>query len=72
MELRLPVPCLVVLVGASGSGKSTWAATMFHDSEIVSSDRLRGMVGAGEDDQQAGTAALPSSTRWWLSESDAG
>ena len=23
MELRLPVPCLVVLVGASGSGKST-------------------------------------------------
>jgi F420-dependent oxidoreductase-like protein len=58
MELRLPVPCLVVLVGASGSGKSTWAATMFHDSEIVSSDRLRGMVGAGEDDQQAGTAAF--------------
>jgi F420-dependent oxidoreductase-like protein len=31
---------------------------MFHASEVVSSDRLRGMVGAGEDDQQAGTAAF--------------
>jgi F420-dependent oxidoreductase-like protein len=31
---------------------------MFEESEIVSSDRLRGMVGAGEDDQQAGTAAF--------------
>jgi F420-dependent oxidoreductase-like protein len=58
MELRLPVPCLVVLVGPSGSGKSTWAANTFHDSEVVSSDRLRGMVGAGEHDQQAGTAAF--------------
>jgi F420-dependent oxidoreductase-like protein len=31
---------------------------MFHESEVISSDRLRGMVGAGEDDQQAGTAAF--------------
>ena len=58
MELRLPAPCLVVLIGASSSGKSTWAAGTFHATEIVSSDRLRGMVGAGEDDQQAGTAAF--------------
>ncbi len=58
MELRLPAPCLVVLVGASSSGKSTWAAGTFRETEIVSSDRLRGMVGAGEDDQQAGTAAF--------------
>jgi F420-dependent oxidoreductase-like protein len=58
MELRLPAPCLVVLVGASSSGKSTWAAKTFRETEIVSSDRLRGVVGAGEDDQQAGTAAF--------------
>jgi F420-dependent oxidoreductase-like protein len=58
MELRLPAPCLVVLVGASSSGKSTWAAKTFQGAEIVSSDRLRGMVGAGEDDQQASTAAF--------------
>ncbi len=58
MELRLPAPCLVVLIGASSSGKSTWAAGTFREAEIVSSDRLRGMVGTGEDDQQAGTAAF--------------
>jgi F420-dependent oxidoreductase-like protein len=58
MELRLPAPCLVVLVGASSSGKSTWAARAFRDSEIVSSDQLRAMVGSGEDDQQAGTVAF--------------
>ena len=58
MELRLPAPCLVVLVGASSSGKSTWAAGTFRETEIVSSDRLRGVVGAGEDDQQAGAAAF--------------
>jgi len=58
MELRLPSPCLVVLIGSSGSGKSTWAAGTFRAREIVSSDRLRGMVGAGEDDRQAGTVAF--------------
>ena len=58
MELSLPTPCLVVLVGPSGSGKSTWADRTFHETEIVSSDRLRAMVGAGEDDQQASKAAF--------------
>ncbi len=58
MEIRLPSPCLVVLIGPSGSGKSTWASTTFHGTEVVSSDRLRGMVGAGEDDQQASKAAF--------------
>ena len=51
--VALPVPCLVVLVGASGSGKSTWAAAHFEPDEIVSSDRLRAVVGRGEDDLEA-------------------
>jgi alkanesulfonate monooxygenase SsuD/methylene tetrahydromethanopterin reductase-like flavin-dependent oxidoreductase (luciferase family)/predicted kinase len=50
---RLPVPCLVVLVGPSSSGKSTWAAAHFAPDEIVSSDRLRGVLGHGEDDLDA-------------------
>lgn len=50
---RLPVPCLVVLVGPSGAGKSTWAAEHFAADEIVSSDRLRAVVGHGEDDLDA-------------------
>ncbi len=58
MELRLPAPSLIVLVGPSGSGKTTWARNHFRDEEIVSSDRLRAMVGAGEEDQRAGTAAF--------------
>jgi F420-dependent oxidoreductase-like protein len=58
MELRLPAPCLIVLVGPSSSGKSTWAAQTFRDSEIVSSDGLRAMVGIGEHDQQASKTAF--------------
>lgn len=58
MELRLPAPSLVVLVGPSGSGKTTWAQEHFRAEEIVSSDRLRALVGTGEDDQRAGPAAF--------------
>lgn len=58
MELRLPAPCLLVLVGPSSSGKSTWARDNFAPSEVVSSDALRAMVGAGEDDQAASPAAF--------------
>ena len=58
MELRLPAPCIVVLIGPSGSGKSTWAEENFDQREIVSSDRLRSVVGTGEDDQAAGTVAF--------------
>lgn len=58
MELRLPAPSLVVLVGPSSSGKSTWAAEHFAAGQVVSSDALRAVVGAGEDDQAAGTVAF--------------
>lgn len=58
MALRLPSPCLVVLVGPSGAGKSTWASEHFSADQIVSSDRLRAVVGAGEDDQSASSAAF--------------
>jgi alkanesulfonate monooxygenase SsuD/methylene tetrahydromethanopterin reductase-like flavin-dependent oxidoreductase (luciferase family)/predicted kinase len=49
----LPVPCLVVLVGPSSSGKSHWAAEQFAPDEVVSSDRLRAVVGHAEDDLDA-------------------
>lgn len=58
MELKLPAPSLLVLIGPSGSGKSTWAREHFSSGEVVSSDSLRGMVGVGEDDQTASTAAF--------------
>ncbi|MGQ0618187.1 MAG: TIGR03560 family F420-dependent LLM class oxidoreductase [Acidimicrobiia bacterium] len=55
---RLPEPCLVVLVGPSGAGKSTWAQATFGDATVVSSDRLRALVGTGEDDQRASKDAF--------------
>jgi alkanesulfonate monooxygenase SsuD/methylene tetrahydromethanopterin reductase-like flavin-dependent oxidoreductase (luciferase family)/predicted kinase len=51
-------PALAVLVGASGSGKSTWAAEQFRRSEIVSSDQLRSIVGSGEHDLDATSDAF--------------
>ena len=58
MTLRLPDPCLVVLVGATAAGKSAWARAWFHPDAIVSSDRLRAVVGAGERDQRASRDAF--------------
>ncbi len=46
-------PAIVVLAGPSGSGKSTWASTHYRDAEIVSSDRLRVVVGTGPADLDA-------------------
>ena len=56
--LHLPSPCVVVLVGPGASGKSTWAATHFPTDAVVSSDRLRALVGTGEDDIAASTDAF--------------
>jgi F420-dependent oxidoreductase-like protein len=55
---QLPAPCLVVLVGPSAAGKSTWAAAHFAPDEIVSSDRLRAVVGHGPDDLDASDDAF--------------
>nr|WP_239062773.1 LLM class flavin-dependent oxidoreductase [Streptomyces sp. SID13031] len=46
------------MVGAGAAGKSTWAAETFVPEVIVSSDRLRAMVGAGEDDLAASADAF--------------
>lgn len=54
----LPDPCVVVLVGAAGSGKSTWAATHFTRAEIVSTDALRAVVGTGPADLDASSDAF--------------
>jgi F420-dependent oxidoreductase-like protein len=56
--LRLPDPCLVVLVGATAAGKSQWAHEWFDADQIVSSDRLRAAVGTGERDQRASRDAF--------------
>jgi polynucleotide kinase-phosphatase len=52
-ELSVPAMGLVVLVGVSGSGKSTFARTHFKATEVVSSDFCRGLVADDENDQAA-------------------
>ena len=54
----IPDPALVVLIGPSGSGKSTWAGQHFRPEEIISSDRLRAIVGSGEHDLDASVDAF--------------
>jgi len=53
MTITIPDFCLVVLIGTSGSGKSTFCERHFKPSEVVSSDHCRGVVSDDENDQEA-------------------
>ena len=47
-SLAIPELCLIVLVGVSSAGKSTFARRHFRDTEVVSSDRCRALVADDE------------------------
>lgn len=51
--IRIPEYCLVLLIGPSGCGKSTFAARHFQPTEVISSDRCRGIVSDDENDLEA-------------------
>ena len=53
MRITLPEYCLVVLIGASGAGKSTFAAKHFAATEVLSSDACRAWVSDDANDQTA-------------------
>ena len=53
MKIAIPELCLVVLIGPTGSGKSTFAARHFKPTEVVSSDVCRAMVADDATDQSA-------------------
>ncbi|MDR2639674.1 MAG: polynucleotide kinase-phosphatase, partial [Helicobacteraceae bacterium] len=57
-EIVIPQFCLVALVGASGSGKSTFAAKHFKPTEILSSDFFRALICDDENDQSVSGAAF--------------
>jgi protein phosphatase len=58
MKIKVPELSLVVLMGASGSGKSSFARKHFKPTEIVSSDFCRGLVSDDENDQAASNDAF--------------
>ncbi|HEY6747028.1 MAG TPA: polynucleotide kinase-phosphatase [Mycobacteriales bacterium] len=58
LDLAVPDLALVVLIGASGSGKSTFARRHFRPTQILSSDVCRGLVADDENDQSATPAAF--------------
>src|SRR6266550_4289141 len=53
MKLTIPELSFVVLIGVSGSGKSTFARKHFKPTEILSSDYCRGLVSDEENSQAA-------------------
>src|SRR5262245_872597 len=51
MKISVPDLSFVVLIGPTGSGKTTFARRHFKPTEILSSDVFRGLVGDDENDQ---------------------
>jgi predicted kinase len=66
VRILLPDPCLVVLVGAAGAGKSTFAAHHFQAADVLASDAYRERIAGDAADQRAtgpAFAALHRDTR---------
>lgn len=58
MKITIPELSLVALVGASGSGKSTFARKHFKPTEVLSSDFYRALVADDENDLDATSDAF--------------
>jgi protein phosphatase len=58
MVIDLPEPCLVVLVGAAGAGKSTLAARLFAAEDVLSSDAHRALITGNEANQAVTKSAF--------------
>ncbi|MEU0089380.1 polynucleotide kinase-phosphatase [Kribbella sp. NPDC006257] len=57
-RITVPALSLIVLIGVSGSGKSTFARKHFLGTEVISSDFCRGLVSDDENDQSVSKDAF--------------
>ena len=57
-SIDVPDFSLIVLIGATGSGKSTFARKHFKSTEVISSDYARGLVADDENDQAVSADAF--------------
>ena len=58
MRIEIPEFALVALIGATSSGKSTFAKKHFLPTEVLSSDFFRGMVSDNENNQKVSKEAF--------------
>src|ERR1041384_8207061 len=58
MKISIPNLSLVVVIGPSGVGKSTFARKHFLPTEVLSSDACRGMVSDDENNQAVTSEAF--------------
>lgn len=58
MEINIPELALVALIGASSSGKTTFAKKHFKPTEVISSDYCRALVSDDENSMEATTDAF--------------
>ena len=56
--ITIPDPSLVALIGAAGSGKTTFAARHFEPSEVLSSDAFRELISGDPANQSVSRAAF--------------
>ena len=58
MRIEIPELCLVAMIGATSSGKTTFANRHFRATEVLSSDFFRAMVSDDENSQDASADAF--------------
>jgi protein phosphatase len=58
IDIKLPKLSLVVLIGVSGAGKSSFAKKHFLPTEVISSDYCRALVSDNENDLSVTSAAF--------------
>ena len=57
-KIEIPEFCLVVMIGGSSSGKTTFAHRHFKETEVLSSDAFRAMISDDENDQSISAEAF--------------